>query len=52
MPTYLKWSSHNDDQIGLQHVLQVKVKPLGQLLTKEHDVWLDNALQQGKTKGS
>ena len=46
---YFQWRSHYDDKICLQHVLQVEVEPLGQFLTKEHNVWFHNALRQARS---
>lgn len=48
--TYFQWCSHNQDQICLQHVFQVVIKPFWQLFPKKYNVRFHNALFMWKEK--
>ena len=45
---HLQWSSHDKKKVTFWKIYDIWIKPLGQVFSKEDDVWLDNTLQKKK----
>ena len=46
---HLQGSSHDNKKVTFWKIYNIRVKPLGQVFSKEDDVWLDNTLKKKKT---
>ena len=45
---HLQWSSHDKKKVTFWKIYNIWVKSLGQVFSKEDNVWLDNTLQKKK----